>query len=64
MTIKRNAKLIRKKKEDLRYWQGQARMETRWLRETTQKCNELEREIYDLENQTGRHKPEDQPPVP
>lgn len=51
MTIKRNAKLIRLKKAELKHWQGQARMETRWLRETTIKCNELEKEIKELELQ-------------
>lgn len=45
------AKLIREKKEELQHWQGQARMETRWLRETTKICNNLQNEIEDLQSE-------------
>lgn len=45
------AKLIREKKEELHHWQGQARMETRWLRETTKICNKIQKEIEDLQGE-------------
>lgn len=48
--IKGRAKLIRLKKEKLRYWQMRARMETRGLSETIKLCGEIEKEIRELEN--------------
>lgn len=45
-----NEELIREKKKLLYYWQEEARKKTSDLGKTTQKANQLQREIYELEN--------------
>lgn len=42
--------LIREKKKLLRFWQEEARNKTCDLGKTTQKANQLQKEIYELEN--------------
>jgi hypothetical protein len=44
-SAKRRSKRFRQLREELHYWQGQARMEARWLRKTRTICKTLGKEM-------------------
>lgn len=48
-----NSAILKKLREDLVYWEGQARMEERWLNATREKCKEIEQRIREFMPREG-----------
>lgn len=49
--MKRPATRIKELKEELRYWQGHVRMETRWLKASKNKAKEIGKVMREIQKE-------------
>ena len=53
--MKQNKTLIKELRDELRYWQMQARIEARWLAGSRRKCQEIGAKMRALQPKPERH---------
>ena len=61
--MKKNSTLINELREELRYWQMQARLEARWLAGSRVKCKEIGAKMRELQEpiKSAKYRPDWRP---